>query len=160
LEFKFGHWLPDQGFFRTVPQHNSNLLVEMNLFLKCKKCRCVLIEHTLCPILNCHGDEANFETTRVENCKDTIDAFYFQETGLPEWILHKLNEADWSKGKLMCPKCFARLGSFDFVSGKKCQCMRVIVPPVHIVKSKVDYHLITGIGIKNTNDGLSTQFVQ
>ncbi|KAJ9580748.1 hypothetical protein L9F63_024074, partial [Diploptera punctata] len=44
----------------------------------------------------------------------------------------------WQKGRLNCPKCRGRVGSFDFVSGLKCDCGKHVLPPVHVVRSKVD----------------------
>ena len=39
-------------------------------------------------------------------------------------------QGGWTKGKLNCPNCQAKIGGFDFVAGAQY--------PVHIVKSKVD----------------------
>merc|ERR1712020_605809 len=49
---------------------------------------------------------------------------------MPDWILQKVEEAGWTKGRLNCPQCQSRLGGFDFISGADY--------PVHLIKSKVD----------------------
>ena len=41
-------------------------------------------------------------------------------------------QGGWTKGKLSCPSCSARVGGFDFVSGTSCS------SPVYLVKSRVD----------------------
>lgn len=115
----------------------------MNVIIKCRKCRTDLISHPENTILNIHGGTLNVydkECIRNSVCNRDVknDVFYIQETEMPEWIINTINEADWIKGKLKCPECSARLGSFDFVSGLKCPCYTAVVPPVHIVKSKVD----------------------
>ena len=40
----------------------------------------------------------------------------------------------------MCPSesCAARLGSFDFYAGQKCECQEFVLPPIRLVSSKVD----------------------
>lgn len=41
-------------------------------------------------------------------------------------------QGGWTKGKLSCPSCCARVGGFDFVSGSTCS------SPVYLVRSRVD----------------------
>ena len=43
-------------------------------------------------------------------------------------------QSSWTKGKLHCPSCQTKVGSFDFV-GDNSQ-----ISPVHLVKSKVDLY--------------------
>lgn len=47
-------------------------------------------------------------------------------------------QTEWTKGKLNCPNCEARVGSFDFTARSKCACGSTVLPAVHLVKSKVD----------------------
>jgi dual specificity phosphatase 12 len=42
-------------------------------------------------------------------------------------------------GKLLCPKCSSRIGSFDW-SGSQCSCGRWITPAFQVHKSKIDTH--------------------
>jgi len=51
-----------------------------------------------------------------------------------------LFQEDWQKGKLSCPNCNLRVGSFDFVGGMKCPCKKYVLPQIHLVKSKVDIY--------------------
>lgn len=54
--------------------------------------------------------------------------------------LYFLFQGNWLKGKLICPNCNLRVGSFDFVSGMKCLCKKYLLPQIHLVKSKVDIY--------------------
>ena len=44
-------------------------------------------------------------------------------------------QSGWTKGKISCPHCSARIGGFDFVGGS-------VSPdfPIYLVRSKVDVH--------------------
>lgn len=46
-------------------------------------------------------------------------------------------EDDVPEGKLLCPKCKARLGSFDWL-GSFCSCGSKIVPAFQLQMSRVD----------------------
>ena len=54
-------------------------------------------------------------------------------------------EAAWqleqNDGKLGCPKCSARLGSYCW-SGAQCSCGTWVAPAIQVVKSKVDAMLL------------------
>lgn len=43
------------------------------------------------------------------------------------------------EGKLNCPKCTAKLGSFSWVSGCQCPCGTKIAPAFYLIPSKVDW---------------------
>jgi hypothetical protein len=68
----------------------------------------------------------------------STDVWYVPEDKMPAWMKTGLESWNWTKGKIHCPKCEARVGSFNFVSGMKCTCGSHLLPPIHIVKSKVD----------------------
>ena len=53
--------------------------------------------------------------------------------GLCELLTELSVQAGWTKGKLSCPGCGARLGGFDYVTRASL--------PVYIVRSKVDLKL-------------------
>jgi len=78
-----------------------------------------------------HGDNKDSEAKAA--C--STEVWYVPEEKMPDWM--KTN-VEWVKGKLLCPKCQARVGSYNFVSGMKCSCRSHVLPPIHIVKSKVD----------------------
>lgn len=108
--------------------------------VKCRKCRHLLFTHPDVTVLTAHGDScSNFSIKYVE-CKTIQEdnVWFLQDSSLPDWISILINEANWTKGKVNCPKCQGRLGSFDFVSGIRCYCGLNVLPPVHIVKCKVD----------------------
>ncbi|KAK9509348.1 hypothetical protein O3M35_006686 [Rhynocoris fuscipes] len=112
------------------------------MLLKCKKCRNVLLNTEETPLLSGHNAQVdgNFFSRHIESgeCLENENSVYLQEEGLPKWIEELVNQAGWLKGKLVCPKCALRLGSFNFISGRKCTCDKYVLPPVHIIKSKVD----------------------
>lgn len=80
--------------------------------LKCRRCRQALVE----------------DRKVVEG----EDLFHIPDEDLPPWISQAIEQGGWTKGKLVCPSCQARVGGFDFVS------RAVAMSPVHLVKSKVD----------------------
>lgn len=49
-----------------------------------------------------------------------------------------LLQFQWKKGKLSCPKCHGRLGSFDFVTPYKLQDSSKKVSHIHVMRSRVD----------------------
>lgn len=48
------------------------------------------------------------------------------------------------KGKLCCPKCQGRIGSFDLPARKLCPCEQFMLPAVHVLCSRVDKITVTG----------------
>lgn len=107
--------------------------------VKCKKCRKTIIN-----VLQYHDLLINAHHQPLSACKSecyTIteqNVVFLTEDTLPEWIMQKVQEAEWSKGRLNCTYCESRLGGFDFISGSKCQCAKNVLPAVHLIKSKVD----------------------
>ncbi|CAG4922427.1 unnamed protein product [Colias eurytheme] len=106
--------------------------------VKCYKCRNVLVDdlQTSSPSPECILDG---------NCNsyDVKSFIYLLEDKLPEWIKNKVEEEQWTKGKLHCSNCGCKVGSFDFVSGRKCECRNSVLPPVHFITSQVDIPLAT-----------------
>lgn len=119
--------------YRTVEPRMGSLL-------KCRKCRHIIVTQEKTSILNPHNDvvtEIN-NSVNLDCGGKIIDVWYLQETEVPDWIIACIDEADWQRGKLVCPHCKARIGSFDFISGLKCTCKQFVVPSIHLVKSKID----------------------
>lgn len=79
--------------------------------------------------INHNLDEKSGELKQQTVCDEEI----FIET--LSWLADKLHDLN---GKIHCPKCDAKLGSFDW-SGSMCSCGAWITPAFHIVKSKVDF---------------------
>ena len=57
-------------------------------------------------------------------------------------IIHHSFQACYQRGKLTCPNCGGRIGSFDFMHLTTCSCGQHNVPPVHLVCSRVDLQLV------------------
>jgi len=108
--------------------------------LKCKKCRSILVDHNKNCILNSHCEPISTPQPRSNQpCRDKLlETYYLEELELPDWIYSPVTRGNWQKGKLNCPSCDSRVGSFDFISGTKCCCDQFLVPPIRIVRSKVD----------------------
>ncbi|XP_026481202.1 E3 ubiquitin-protein ligase RNF180-like [Ctenocephalides felis] len=102
--------------------------------MKCRKCRAVLYENEF--VFDGHGAKINKNSE--SNCKTALDRFCFHEENLPSWMLSAIETSQWTKGKINCPKCGIKIGSFDFVSGNKCECAEYVIPPIYVIKSKTD----------------------
>ncbi|XP_019084391.1 PREDICTED: probable inactive dual specificity protein phosphatase-like At4g18593 [Camelina sativa] len=109
---------------------------------QCKKCRRVLlcqeqvIEHTPGEADSEFDDmfknmfgEVNKNPGEVNQCTSI-----FVE---PLSWMNEAMEDDVSEGKLLCPKCQAKVGSFDW-SGSYCSCGSKIVPAFQLQMSSVD----------------------
>lgn len=77
-------------------------LFEMNITIKCRKCRTDLINQPTSTILNIHGEIMNFydkKCLRNSTCKSNVkdDVFYIGETEMPEWIINSINEVNFYK---------------------------------------------------------------
>lgn len=119
----------------------ENNLSDINIKpMKCKQCRSIVIENFDGVIVNGHGEIINFaENDHKKNiCGNDDTVWYLDSEKCPSWIVDKIFEFDWVKGRLNCPKCDARIGSFDFKKGSKCSCSSYVLPGVSIIKSKVD----------------------
>ena len=103
--------------------------------IKCKKCRKNLIRFD--KIVNSHGDQP---TSFNQSCN--VDNWYVKDDFLDSvpWIKTQIDSSGWTKGKFICPhKCGARLGSFNFIEGLRCNCTKFIVPSAHFIKKRVDW---------------------
>lgn len=118
--------------------HNLINFVNNKMYeIRCRQCREKLLgDRQQSLILNAHALPLN----DPDNCptSTTGNLLFLKEEQLPQWITTKVDESEWTKGRLNCPKCHARLGAFDYVSGSRCECNEKILPPVHIIKSKID----------------------
>ncbi|KAF4518437.1 hypothetical protein B566_EDAN002090 [Ephemera danica] len=57
--------------------------------------------------------------------------------GAAQLLCNRKEISGWTKGRLNCPQCQARVGGFDFVSGARCPCSGAL-PSVHVIRSKAD----------------------
>lgn len=103
----------------------------METTYRCRKCRQSLeIQNAITSVA------ADTRCTILEQEQSSV--LYLDVHVSPEWIQESVEKAGWVKGKLMCTKCKGRLGSFDFVSEKLCACGEHVLPPVHVLSSRID----------------------
>ncbi|OWR51779.1 hypothetical protein KGM_208087 [Danaus plexippus plexippus] len=100
--------------------------------IKCHKCRNILL-----------SDFASIYSSALcgdQKCSSysTKNFAFLHEDNLPKWIRLKIEEERWTRGKLYCENCGCKVGTFDFVSGRKCECGNSVLPPVHFISSQVD----------------------
>ena len=130
-------------------------LIIFSLSFRCKKCRRVVanasnvLPHTpkerqIWRHVSGKSQDKNVKQTKstpvVKNSKEEevkkefCSKIYFIEplAWLPD-ITHNV------EGKLNCPKCSTKLGSFSWVSGCQCPCGSKIAPAFYLVPSKVDW---------------------
>lgn len=102
--------------------------------VKCRNCRKDLIDSP--------DNVYSFKTENSceEDCRTFFDGtlLFLNEEALPEWITTKVEAEAWMKGKLNCNNCKGRVGGFDFVSGLRCNCRKMLLPTVHLIRSKID----------------------
>ncbi|KAK0425913.1 hypothetical protein QR680_009455 [Steinernema hermaphroditum] len=112
--------------------------------IKCRKCRCTLLDDA--------GVLENVEYAPVECCDTMCQIIGIVEsdgssekkrsTSLPVWIVTSLEKSGWTKGKLNCPQCAAKIGSFGFIGGSKCSCRKTVIPCIYLVRSSVDVYFV------------------
>lgn len=100
--------------------------------MKCRKCRHVL--------LNDLNITHNLQSCGTKDCASyDLKRFVFvYEDKMPTWIRTKVEDEQWTKGKLHCENCGYKVGSYDFISGRKCDCGKSVLPPIHFISSQVD----------------------
>lgn len=97
---------------------------------RCRRCRHNLLQEDTAEV------EAGCSLCMEDEAQSPV--WYLQEENVPPWIQHCIEEACWTRGKLSCPKCGGRLGSFDFTVQSKCGSGLHVMPCVHLVRSRVD----------------------
>ncbi|XP_052212108.1 E3 ubiquitin-protein ligase RNF180-like [Dreissena polymorpha] len=122
--------------------------------VRCRKCRydlqigdAVIIENK-----DCNAD------TSTDSGQFSV--WYLDVDRAPEWIQLEITDASWTKGKLVCPKCNGRLGSFDFLVDRRCYCENHAVPSVHLLKSRVDYFRKQDIPVVRNKGQIRTRRVK
>lgn len=66
----------------------------MTVVFKCRKCRRILIDQTKTSILNHHNTVlTELNNSLMYDCGGKIiEVWYLQETEVPEWIVHSIDE--------------------------------------------------------------------
>ncbi|XP_014467431.1 PREDICTED: E3 ubiquitin-protein ligase RNF180-like [Dinoponera quadriceps] len=105
--------------------------------VRCKHC-CKHLFKGDSMLLNAHHQIKRHPTDM--GCKtDEYDCCsYMTVENVPDWILDVIEQESWTKGKLYCPHCNSRLGTFNFVNDLKCSCDEYVKPPIRLVNSKLD----------------------
>ncbi|XP_012266695.2 E3 ubiquitin-protein ligase RNF180-like [Athalia rosae] len=112
--------------------------------VKCKRCRKVLFTEEATPLLTAHSEIRSGPTHFRCGTGAPEYCLYISEENIPDWIRDAVDKEYWIKGKIHCPHCHSRLGSFDFVSQTKCDCGEYLPPPIRIIHCKVDRLSDTG----------------
>ncbi|XP_078666135.1 uncharacterized protein LOC144908432 [Branchiostoma floridae x Branchiostoma belcheri] len=120
-------------------------MLEDGCVLKCRRCRLSLV--TGHSIVGSHG---NGITCPMEGLSTL---WYISDNHIPDWIQEQITQVQWTKGRLLCPKCAGRLGSFDFVSPVKCPCGDQVFPPIHIQGCRVDVDKLSPKHVPKTQQG-------
>ncbi|KAJ7988492.1 hypothetical protein DPEC_G00324120 [Dallia pectoralis] len=111
--------------------------------LRCRRCRKSFLDTTCL-----HPMKANDGAASAGMCT----VWHITVETLPEWILKSVHQSQWTVGKLICEKCGARLGGFNFRKNAKCPCGQESI--MHLSKSRVDQdhgrsiHVVTGPKIR------------
>ncbi|XP_050430712.1 dual specificity protein phosphatase MPK-4-like isoform X2 [Adelges cooleyi] len=102
---------------------------------RCRKCRILALQSNLLPHYineklswkDSKWSSAYFSQSQL--CSDT----YFVEP--ISWMSVSQSE----NGKINCPKCCSKLGSYSWTMGCQCKCGAKVSPAFYLIPSKVDY---------------------
>lgn len=115
--------------------------MEQNVQIKCRQCRTIIMKMIESNLLDAHSDKFSMLPLQIESkCLSVIGRteIYLNEDAVEPWIQVEIEKSEWTKGKLKCIKCTSNVGSFDFVTGQKCDCKKFNQPSVHLSRSKID----------------------
>ena len=107
---------------------------------RCRKCRFLLLPRG--SLLTCHNEpltEVSLDE-QEHKCSSLTTVLFVDELKVQDWLRLQIDEGNWTKGRITCPgvRCGARIGSFNFVGGVYCACSKNELPPIQIIRSKVD----------------------
>lgn len=111
--------------------------------VKCKRCRRNLSNNEFILLFTSHNEVKKNPMDVGCEANDSESCSYISMEKMPKWIEHAINQESWTKGRLHCPNCNNRIGTFNFINELKCNCSKFITLPVKITNSKVDilFHL-------------------
>ncbi|XP_063436912.1 uncharacterized protein LOC134718345 [Mytilus trossulus] len=105
----------------------------MSVYLQCRVCRNPVVKED--QLVDSY--KAGFKVC------DNSTVWYIREDNMPDWVSEAVIKESWQKGKLCCPKCNGKLGSFNFIKILTCQqCDNNQLPPVHILRDRVDKKIL------------------
>ncbi|KAL9988494.1 hypothetical protein ACROYT_G002948 [Oculina patagonica] len=103
---------------------------------QCRKCRLVLFGGDSCIEHEAGSGQASFKRHKQDSSAVKYDnsctSLFIEPVG---WMLPLLEGA--TEGKLPCPKCNGRLGSFNW-AGMECSCGKWVTPAFQIHKNRID----------------------
>lgn len=128
----------------------------MKGYFKCRNCRHlldlstdsvstnhnVLLNDLNIQLDNTDHPQFNETTNGNQICED--NHYFLIDSKLNEikWISEQLDKFEWTKGKINCPNnCGAKIGTFNFLNCLKCNCGKATVQSVHLIKSRIDFHV-------------------
>lgn len=130
----------------------NEALNKSDSYFKCRKCRQPLFRSSGIMTHTVGQGEAAFDwrskvhsSKSVEQSEDRLCAqsLFIEPV---QWMAESINQLD---GKILCPKCHAKLGSFIWY-GEKCPCGAWVAPAFHIQKSKVDEVMTSQLSANQT----------
>ncbi|KAK7077004.1 dual specificity phosphatase 12 [Halocaridina rubra] len=103
--------------------------------LRCRTCRSGLVRQgSLLP--HCPKESPGWSNSEWSGKSEAFSLCAQGIYTLPiAWMGDILSEL---QGKIMCPKCRAKIGSYDWIKGHQCPCGANIKPAFHIIPSKID----------------------
>lgn len=106
--------------------------------LKCKQCRKSLFNNDDITLLTSHNE--NMSDIEHTGCGNNFveHLLYMSIENVPTWIEDIINQTSWTKGKLNCPFCNNRIGSYNLMVNTKCSCGKSITPNIRLIQSKLD----------------------
>ncbi|XP_076080483.1 uncharacterized protein LOC143051494 [Mytilus galloprovincialis] len=119
----------------------------MSFYLQCRVCRNPVVKE---------DELVDSYQSGFQVC-DNSTVWYIKEDHMPCWVSDAVVKESWQKGKLCCPKCNGKLGSFNFIKILTCQqCDNHQLPPVHILKDRVDKKILA----VKTDSSTSSDYMQ
>ncbi|XP_076047912.1 dual specificity protein phosphatase MPK-4-like isoform X2 [Oratosquilla oratoria] len=120
----------------VVPSPQADSQESDPIAVKCRKCRTPLVARSAL-LFHVQGQVPQWTDEILPECKEKVN---FCRHGIFTFPV------DWMQcvrsniqGKLLCPKCFSKIGSFNWLTGCECPCRTKIVPAFYLVPSKVDF---------------------
>ncbi|XP_042242891.1 dual specificity protein phosphatase MPK-4-like isoform X2 [Homarus americanus] len=122
--------------FQNLVQQDPRLHSNYNFVAyKCRTCRSPLINQDFI-LPHCHGETPVWSDSKwsgAANNLHTCDEGIFT---LPiSWMKEVTSTL---QGKLFCPKCQAKVGTYNWCAGCDCPCGAKIIPGFYFIPSKID----------------------
>lgn len=118
--------------------------------VRCRACKREIWRRSESELVSAHGlpletvSESNVQATV---CEDWRHGQVFAEgEPLPPWVSAFVEASGWQSGKLVC-ECGVHLGSFDFVTGRRCACNLNELPPIRLNTKKIDLFVEPSVSV-------------